>query len=76
MKAKVFDIVLRDTSSGESAPARLEEKLNGFLKERPHITLAATHVNTITLPPERNAMRGSEGAEPSFIMLCTLFYNE
>ncbi|MCI0744612.1 MAG: hypothetical protein L0Y58_04320 [Verrucomicrobia subdivision 3 bacterium] len=76
MKAKVFSIVLREVSAGNSASARLEEEINNFLEARPNITLAATHMNTVTLPPERNAMRGTEGAEPSVIIFSTLFYSE
>lgn len=76
MKAKVFDIVLRDASSGKSVAAHIEERLNNFLEDRPQITLAATHVNTVTLPPERDSMRGSEAAEPTFVIFATLFYSE
>ena len=74
MKAKVFDVVLHKLPPGKSPASFLEEQLNEFFKQHLKIQLVATHMNTLILPPERNAMRGSEAAEPTVIIFSTLFY--
>jgi hypothetical protein len=76
MKARVFDVVLHKLPPGKSPASYLEEQLNEFFKQHSKIQLLATHMNTLILPPDRNAMRGSEAAEPTVIIFSTLFYNE
>jgi len=76
MKAKVFEIVLHKLRAGQSPGMHLEEQLNSFLNEHPRVILAATHINTVSLPPERSAMRGTEAAEPSTVILTTVFYDD
>jgi hypothetical protein len=76
MKVKVFEVVLQKVGDGESSAVCLEGQLNNFLKENPRVILTATHMNTVTLPPERNAMRGSEASEPSAAIFVTLFYSD
>jgi hypothetical protein len=76
MKAKVFDVILHTLPRGKSPAAYLEEQLNEFFKQHSNVDLLATHVNTLVLPPERNAMRGPDGAEPAVIIFSTIFYSE
>jgi hypothetical protein len=76
MKAKVFEVVLQEPGTGESAAICLEGQLNNFRKENPRVILAATHMNTVTVPPGRDAMRGSEASEPSAVIFATLFYSD
>jgi len=76
MKAKVFDAVLHKLPAGKSPAAYLEERLNDFFKEHSKIQLVATHMNTLILPPDRNAMQGSGAGEPSIIIFSTLFYRD
>ena len=74
MKAKVLDVILHKLPAGKSPSAHLEDQLNNFLKQQPHIRLASTHMNTLILPPECNAKPGTEAAETSVIIFSTLFY--
>ena len=74
MKAKVFDLILHRLPPGKSPSLHLEEQLNNFLGQHPHIKLVATHMNTLILPPERNATQGKEATESSVIIFSTLFY--
>jgi len=74
MKAKVFDVVLHKLPAGKSPSVHLEEQLNNFLKVQPNIKLVSAHMNTLILPPQRNATHGTEAAETSVIVFSTLFY--
>ena len=76
MKARVFDIVLHKLPAGKSPASYLEEQLNDFFKQHPNVDLLATHMNTLVLPPDRSAMRGSEAAEAAVIIFSTIFYSE
>jgi hypothetical protein len=76
MKAKVFDVVLHKIPQGKSPAAYLEEQLNDFFEQHSNVDLLATHVNTLVLPPERTAMRGTDAAEPAVIIFSTIFYSE
>ena len=76
MKARVFDVVLHKLPAGKSPASYLEEQLNDFFKQHPNVDLLATHMNTLVLPPDRSAMRGSEAAEPAVIIFSTIFYSE
>jgi hypothetical protein len=76
MMARVFDIVLHKLPPGKSPASHLEEQLNEFFKQHPNVDLLATHMNTLVLPPDGNAMRGTEAAEPAIIIFSTIFYSE
>ena len=72
VKAKIFEVILHKLSSGKSPATALEEQLNAFLGQHPDLRIVATHLNTIVVPAEPNAMPQSE--ESSVIVFCTLFY--
>jgi len=74
MKAKVFDVILHKLPAGKSPSVHLEEQLNNFLKQQPHIKLVSTHMNTLILPSARQASEGNEAGETSVIIFSTLFY--
>jgi hypothetical protein len=75
MKAKVFDVVLHKLPAGKSPSVHLEEQLNNFLGQHPHLRLLATHMNTLILPAQRSTVPGAEAAESSVIIFSTLFYD-
>ena len=72
MKAKIFEIALHKLPSGKSPATALEEQINEFLAQHPDLQLVATHMSTLVLPAEPNAMPRTE--ESSIIIFCTLFY--
>jgi hypothetical protein len=76
MKAKVFEVILQKLGSEESPGMHLEAQFNDFLRNNPRVILTGTHINTVTLPPERNAMRGTQASEPSTVIFATVFYND
>ena len=74
MKAKVFEVMLHNLSSGKSPASVMEEQLNGFLAQHPGVRLDGTHMNTVVMPAEPNAMPSTE--DSCVIIFCTLFYTE
>ena len=72
MKAKIFEVILHKLSSGKSPASALEEQLNDFLSQHSDVRVVSSHMNTIVVPAEPNAMPQSE--ESSVIIFCTLFY--
>ena len=74
MKAKVFDVILHKLPAGKSPSQHLEEQLNNFLGQHPHVKLVATHMNTLILPAELSAVQGSKPAEAAVIIFSTVFY--
>jgi len=74
MKVKIFEVVLYKLPSGKSPATALEEQLNQFLGQHPHLKLVASHMSTLVTPPEPNAMPRVE--EAYIICFCTLFYTE
>lgn len=74
MKVKIFEVVLHKLPSGKSPATALEEQLNGFLAGRPQLRLLASHMSTLVMPAEPNAMPRSE--ESAIVIFCTLFYDD
>ena len=74
MKAKVFEVMLHKLSSGKSPASALEEQINHFFTEHTDIRVLSTHMSTIVMPAEPNAMPRSE--ESSIVIFCTVFYTE
>jgi hypothetical protein len=74
MKAKVFDVILHRLPAGKSPSLHLEEQLNNFLGQQPHLKLVATHMNTLILPAELSAVHGTKPAEAAVVIFSTLFY--
>ena len=74
MKAKIFEVVLHKLSSGKSPATALEGQLNEFLAEHPDLRLVATHMSTLVMPAEPNAMPRTN--EASIVIFCTLFYTD
>ncbi len=72
MKTKVFEVVLHKLPAGKSSAAVLEEQLNGFLAQHPDIQITATHMNTVVVPAQPDAMPSS--AELVVVIFCTVFY--
>jgi len=74
MKAKIFEVVLHKLPSGKSPATALEEQLNQFLEQHPHLRLVATHMSTLVTPAEPNAMPSTQ--DSFIIIFCTLFYTD
>jgi len=74
MKVKIFEVVLHKLPSGKSPASALEDQLNNFLGQHPHLRLVATHISTVVSPPEPNAMPRT--VESAIIIFSTLFYTE
>ena len=72
MKVKTFEVVLHLLPSGKSPVTALEEQINQFLAQQPDLKLVTTHLNSLVMPAEPNAMPRTE--ESSIIIFCTLFY--
>lgn len=73
MKVKIFEVVLHKLPSGKSPATALEEQLNAFLEQHPDLELVTTHMSTLVMPAEPNAMPRTD--ESSIIVFCTLFYS-
>jgi len=73
MKVKIFEVVLHKLPSGKSPATALEEQLNVFLDQHPDLELVTTHMSTLVMPAEPNAMPRTDDA--SIIVFCTLFYS-
>ena len=74
MKVKIFEVVLHKLPTGQTPATALEEQLNQFLGQHPDLKLIASHMSTLVMPAEPNAMPQAE--EAYIIFFCTLFYNE
>jgi hypothetical protein len=74
MKVKTFEVVLHLLPSGQSPVTALEEQINQFLAQHPDLKLVATHMNSLVMPAEPNAMPRTE--EAYVIAFCALFYSE
>jgi len=74
MKVKTFEVVLHKLPTGKSPVTALEEQINRFLEQHPDLKLVATHMNSLVMPAEPNAMPRTD--EPYVIGFCALFYNE
>ena len=74
MKVKTFEVVLHKLPSGKSPVTAIEEQINQFLAQHPDLKLVTTHMNSLVMPPEPNAMPRTE--ESSIIIFCTLFYTD
>ena len=73
MKVKLFDVVLDNVPAGKSPATQLEDQINAFLKHYPNLQVAATHMNTLIVPPGPSP-QGTEAKAPSVIIFATLFY--
>jgi hypothetical protein len=74
MKVKTFEVVLHLLPSGKSPVSALEEQINQFLEQHQDLRVVATHMNSLVMPAEPNAMPRKD--EPSIIAFCALFYND
>lgn len=74
MKVKTFEVVLHLLPSGKSPVSALEEQINQFLTQNPNLRVVATHMNSLVMPAEPDAMPRTD--EPSIIAFCALFYND
>ena len=74
MKVKTFEVVLHKLPSGKSPVTAIEEQINQFLAEHPDLKLVATHMNSLVMPADPNAMPRIEDAY--VIAFCALFYND
>jgi len=74
MKVKTFEVVLHLLPSGKSPVTALEEQINQFLAQHPNLILVATHMNSLVMPADPNAMPRTD--EPYIVAFCALFYNE
>jgi hypothetical protein len=74
MKTKVFEVILHRLPSSKSPASALEDQINDFLERHPKLELVASHINTVIMPPEPNAMPRTE--ESSIVLFCTIFYTE
>ena len=72
MKVKTFEVVLHLLPSGKSPVTALEEQINQFLAQHPDVKLVTTHMSSLVMPAEPNAMPKTE--ESSIVIFCTLFY--
>jgi hypothetical protein len=52
----------------------LEEQINQFLAQHPDLKLVTTHMSSLVMPAEPNAMPRTD--ESSIIIFCTLFYTD
>ena len=74
MKVKTFEVVLHKLPSDKSPVTALEEQINQFLAQHPNLNLVTTHMNSLVMPPEPNAMPRTD--EAYVIAFCALFYTE
>ena len=74
MKVKTFEVTLHKLPAGKSPVTALEEQINQFLVQHPDLKLVATHMNSLVMPPEPNAMPRTD--EAYVISFCALFYTE
>jgi hypothetical protein len=74
MKVKTFEVVLHKLPSGKSPVTALEELINQFLGQHPNLRLVTTHMSSLVMPAEPNAMPSTE--ESAIIVFCALFYND
>jgi ABC-type glycerol-3-phosphate transport system substrate-binding protein len=74
MKVKTFEVVLHLLPSGKSPVTALEEQINQFLEQHPDLKVVATHMSSLVMPAEPNAMPRTD--EASVVVFCALFYNE
>jgi len=74
MKVKTFEVVLHQLPSGKSPVTALEEQINEYLVQHPDLKLVTTHMSSLVMPADPNAMPRIE--EPHIVVFCALFYNE
>jgi hypothetical protein len=74
MKVKTFEVVLHKLASGKSPVTAIEEQINQFLAQHPNLRLVDTHMNSLVMPADPNAMPRVD--EPYVIAFCALFYSE
>ena len=74
MKVKTFEVVLHQLPSGKSPVTALEEQVNGFLMQKPDLKVVATHMSSLVMPAEPNAMPRTD--ESYIVVFCALFYSE
>ncbi len=74
MKVKTFEVVLHKLPSGQSPVTAIEELINQFLAQHPDLKLVTTHMSSLVIPAEPNAMPKTE--ESSIVVFCALFYND
>ncbi len=74
MKVKTFDVVLHKLPYGKSPVTALEEQINQFLAQHPDLKLVTTHMTSLVMPAEPNAMPRTD--ESYVIAFCALFYTE
>jgi len=74
MKIKTFEVVLHKLPSGKSPVTAIEEQINEFLVQHPALKLVTTHMSSLVIPAEPNAMPRTD--ESSIVVFCALFYNE
>jgi hypothetical protein len=74
MKIKTFEVALHLLPSGKSPVTAIEEQINQFLGQHPDLKLVTTHMSSLVMPAEPNAMPRTE--EAYVIVFCALFYND
>ena len=74
MKVKTFEVVLHKLPSGQSPVTAIEEQINRFLGDHPNLKLVSTHMSSLVMPADPNAMPPIE--ESYIVAFCALFYND
>lgn len=76
MKAKVFSIPLRTSPPGRSSLQDLEDQLNDYLDDHPHLTVADLKLNCLTTPIDPKADTRLPMAANAVTLLATLLFKE